>query len=113
MILMTAVCGLRPSEIASSRLIPFWFASFSRLRDGDNNKKKGKGGEQKYVHGIRGGCAMEEGFYQRDEAVEYETLDYDVNKQFDNEDVNMGEDDTGAVMAGSAIWTAEPASQAE
>ena len=37
--------------------------------------------------------AMEEGFYQRDVAKEYEALDYDANEQFDDDDVNVGEDE--------------------
>lgn len=37
--------------------------------------------------------AMEEGFYQRDVAAEYEALDYDANEQFDDDDVNVGEDE--------------------
>ncbi|KAL3815347.1 hypothetical protein ACHAXA_002131 [Cyclostephanos tholiformis] len=37
--------------------------------------------------------AMEDGFYQRDVAAEYEALDYDANEQFDDDDVNVGEDE--------------------
>ena len=36
---------------------------------------------------------MEEGFYQRDVAAEYEALDYDANEQFEDDDVNVGEDE--------------------
>jgi hypothetical protein len=47
--------------------------------------------------------AMEEGFYQRDVSAEYEALDYDANEQFDDDDVNLGEDeimDDGGGFAG-------------
>ena len=37
--------------------------------------------------------AMEEGFYQHNVAAEYEALDYDANEQFDDDDVNVGEDE--------------------
>lgn len=37
--------------------------------------------------------AMEDGFYQRDVSAEYEALDYDANEQFDDDDVNLGEDE--------------------
>lgn len=59
--------------------------------DGDNSKNKGgKGGATST--GFEAG-AMEEGFYQRDVAAEYEALDYDANEQFDDDDVNVGEDE--------------------
>lgn len=60
--------------------------------DADTDGKKGKGGEGKTSTGFEAG-AMEEGFYQRDVAAEYEALDYDANEQFDNDDVNVGEDE--------------------
>eukprot|EP00571_Detonula_confervacea_P007614 CAMPEP_0172322470 /NCGR_PEP_ID=MMETSP1058-20130122/45954_1 /TAXON_ID=83371 /ORGANISM="Detonula confervacea, Strain CCMP 353" /LENGTH=724 /DNA_ID=CAMNT_0013038217 /DNA_START=12 /DNA_END=2183 /DNA_ORIENTATION=- len=58
--------------------------------DGDDAKKGGKGGATST--GFEAG-AMEEGFYQRDVAAEYEALDYDANEQFDDDDVNVGEDE--------------------
>ena len=38
-------------------------------------------------------AAMDEGFYQRYVEAEYEALDYDANEQFDDDDVNLGEDE--------------------
>jgi hypothetical protein len=66
--------------------------------DGDASTKTGRG------EGGGGGTtaatstgfeagAMEDGFYQRDVAAEYEALDYDANEQFDDDDVNVGEDE--------------------
>lgn len=37
------------------------------------------------------GMAMDDGFYQRDVKAEYEELDYDVEEQFDDDDVDIGE----------------------
>lgn len=50
--------------------------------------------------------AMEEGFYQRDVSAEYEALDYDASEQFDDDDVNLGEDeiqDDGGGFAGGML----------
>ena len=61
--------------------------------DGETSGKKGaKGDSAKTSTGFEAG-AMEEGFYQRDVAAEYEALDYDANEQFDDDDVNVGEDE--------------------
>ena len=45
------------------------------------------------------GLAMADDFYQRDVQAEYEELDYDVNEQFDDDDVDVGE--TEMVVDGS------------
>jgi len=73
------------------------FARVSENKDGDNgdaaDKKGGKGkGDGATSTGFEAG-AMEEGFYGRDVAAEYEALDYDANEQFDDDDVNVGEDE--------------------
>ncbi|KAL7523627.1 LOW QUALITY PROTEIN: hypothetical protein ACHAXR_001012 [Thalassiosira sp. AJA248-18] len=60
--------------------------------DGEGKKKGGNDGGGKTSTGFEAG-AMEEGFYQRDVAAEYEALDYDANEQFDDDDVNVGEDE--------------------
>lgn len=61
--------------------------------DVETSEKKGaKGDSAKTSTGFEAG-AMEEGFYQRDVAAEYEALDYDANEQFDDDDVNVGEDE--------------------
>ena len=39
------------------------------------------------------GLAMADDFYQRDVKAEYDELDYDVNDQFDDDDVDLGEAD--------------------
>lgn len=70
------------------------FGRVNMKTDDDENKKKkaGKDGSGKTSTGFEAG-AMEEGFYQRDVAAEYEALDYDANEQFDDDDVNVGEDE--------------------
>lgn len=67
------------------------FARVAVGRDGAD-KKGSKGGKGRMSTGFEAG-AMEEGFYQRDVAAEYEALDYDASEQFDNDDVNVGEDE--------------------
>ena len=62
---------------------------------GDGSGKKNGKGEAKgggTATGFEAG-AMEEGFFQRDVSAEYEALDYDANEQFDDDDVNVGEDE--------------------
>ncbi|KAL3764940.1 hypothetical protein ACHAWU_003800 [Discostella pseudostelligera] len=54
---------------------------------------KGGGGERNTTSTGFEAAAMEEGFYQRDVAAEYEALDYDAEEQFDDDDVNVGEDE--------------------
>ena len=73
----------------------------------DNGEKKGGKSESTgTATGFEAG-AMEEGFYQRDVGAEYEALDYDANEQFDDDDVNLGEDeiqdDGGGGFAGDVI----------
>jgi len=47
------------------------------------------------------GLAMDDDFYQRDVAMEYEDLDYDANEQFDDDDVDIGDgnEDIGGFTA--------------
>jgi len=62
----------------------------------DDDKKGRKSGDKQGGSGTTTGFeagAMEEGFYQRDVVAEYEALDYDANEQFDDDDVNLGEDE--------------------
>ena len=56
-------------------------------------KKKGVGNNGGATSTGFEAAAMEEGFYQRDVAAEYEALDYDADEQFDDDDVNVGEDE--------------------
>jgi len=67
---------------------------FARVDANDSEQKKqtGKAETGATATGFEAG-AMEEGFYQRDVGAEYEALDYDANEQFDDDDVNLGEDE--------------------
>lgn len=60
--------------------------------DDGQEKQSGKAESGGTATGFEAG-AMEEGFYQRDVGAEYEALDYDANEQFDDDDVNLGEDE--------------------
>ena len=83
--------GANDSEFGGRRR----FARVAANKDSDDTPgKKGckGGGGGKTSTGFEAG-AMEEGFYQRDVAAEYEALDYDANEQFDDDDVNLGEDE--------------------
>lgn len=60
--------------------------------DAAQGSKAGGGGRNATSTGFEA-AAMEEGFYQRDVAAEYEALDYDAEEQFDDDDVNVGEDE--------------------
>lgn len=69
------------------------FARVAVDNDGENAQEKGgKAESSATATGFEAG-AMEEGFYQRDVGAEYEALDYDANEQFDDDDVNLGEDE--------------------
>ena len=81
--------GANDSEFGGRRR--FGRVNVNKDADGDA-KKGGKGEGAKTSTGFEAG-AMEEGFYQRDVAAEYEALDYDANEQFDDDDVNVGEDE--------------------
>ena len=65
---------------------------FARVAVDNGEKKGGKSESTGTATGFEAG-AMEEGFYQRDVGAEYEALDYDANEQFDDDDVNLGEDE--------------------
>lgn len=67
---------------------------FARVAADENEQEKqtGKAETGATATGFEAG-AMEEGFYQRDVGAEYEALDYDANEQFDDDDVNLGEDE--------------------
>ncbi|KAL3790021.1 hypothetical protein HJC23_011377 [Cyclotella cryptica] len=70
--------------------------------DNGQEKNDGKTETAGTATGFEAG-AMEEGFFQRDVSAEYEALDYDANEQFDDDDVNLGEDeiqDDGGGFAG-------------
>lgn len=67
----------------------FGRAAVEKNQNSFDGKKVGGGGA---ATGFEAG-AMEEGFYQRDVSAEYEALDYDANEQFDDDDVNLGEDE--------------------
>lgn len=67
----------------------FGRAAVEKNQNSSGGKKGGGGGA---ATGFEAG-AMEEGFYQRDVSAEYEALDYDANEQFDDDDVNLGEDE--------------------
>ena len=60
--------------------------------NGSAGKKSGGAGKGGTSTGFEAG-AMAEDFYHRDVAAEYEALDYDASEQFDNDDVNVGEDE--------------------
>jgi hypothetical protein len=77
----------------------FGRAAVEKSAEASSADKKGGGAA---ATGFEAG-AMEEGFYQRDVSAEYEALDYDANEQFDDDDVNLGEDeimDDGGGFAG-------------
>ena len=74
--------------------------------DDAGDKKGGKAESSGTATGFEAG-AMEEGFYQRDVSAEYEALDYDANEQFDDDDVNLGEDEIQVEGGGFAGDIAE------
>ncbi|KAL7550829.1 hypothetical protein ACHAWF_014034 [Thalassiosira exigua] len=84
--------GANDSEFGGRRR----FMRVAADKDGDEGgggSRGGKGGGAATTStGFEAG-AMEDGFYQRDVAAEYEALDYDANEQFDDDDVNVGEDE--------------------
>lgn len=84
--------GANDSEFGGRRR----FANVAVDKSGDGydaTKSGGKGGAKGgTATGFEAG-AMEEGFYQRDVSAEYEALDYDANEQFDDDDVNLGENE--------------------
>lgn len=82
--------GTNDSEFGGRRK----FARVSTAKDDANASQGAKGGGGRNVTSTGfEAAAMEEGFYQRDVAAEYEALDYDVEEQFDDDDVNVGEDE--------------------
>ncbi|KAL7472270.1 hypothetical protein ACHAXS_012603 [Conticribra weissflogii] len=87
--------GANDSEFGGRRRFARVAVDKSADVDDGAAKKKGEGGEEKgggTATGFEAG-AMEEGFYQRDVSAEYEALDYDANEQFDDDDINLGEDE--------------------
>lgn len=84
--------GTNDSEFGGRRK----FARVSAVKDDidatQGVKNGGGSGRNTASTGYEAG-AMEEGFYQRDVAAEYEALDYDAEEQFDDDDVNVGEDE--------------------
>ncbi len=83
--------GANDSEFGGRRK----FARVSTAKDDANATRggaKGGGGRNVTSAGFEA-ASMEEGFYQRDVAAEYEVLDYDVEEQFDDDDVNVREDE--------------------
>jgi len=78
--------GANDTEFGGKRR--FGRAAVDKAAEASANKKGGGGAATGFEAG-----AMEEGFYQRDVGAEYEALDYDANEQFDDDDVNLGEDE--------------------
>ena len=78
--------GANDTEFGGKRR--FGRAAVAQAAEASASKKGGGGAATGFEAG-----AMEEGFYQRDVSAEYEALDYDVNEQFDDDDVNIGEDE--------------------
>ena len=78
--------GANDTEFGGKRR--FGRAAVDKAAETSANKKGGGGAATGFEAG-----AMEEGFYQRDVGAEYEALDYDANEQFDDDDVNLGEDE--------------------
>lgn len=74
--------------------------------DGTERDNVGGGGMND-TSGERGadGAAMSDDFYTRDVGAEYEELDYDVEEQFDDDDVDVGEGEV--VMDENANFGAE------
>jgi len=64
---------------------------FGAFKASEQDQTKGEGEDGGKNDKGNGGMAMEDGFYQRDVMAEYEELDYDVNEQFDDDDVDVGE----------------------
>lgn len=78
--------GANDTEFGGKRR--FGRAAVAKASEASVGKKSGAGTATGFEAG-----AMEEGFYQRDVSAEYEALDYDANEQFDDDDVNIGEDE--------------------
>lgn len=78
--------GANDTEFGGKRR--FGRAAVAQAAEASAGKKGGGGAATGFEAG-----AMEEGFYQRDVSAEYEALDYDANEQFDDDDVNIGEDE--------------------
>eukprot|EP00986_Skeletonema_menzelii_P021094 scaffold33177_cov148-Skeletonema_menzelii.AAC.1 len=78
--------GANDTEFGGKRR--FGRAAVAKAAEVSAGKKGGAGAATGFEAG-----AMEEGFYQRDVSAEYEALDYDANEQFDDDDVNIGEDE--------------------
>ncbi|EJK73962.1 hypothetical protein THAOC_04390, partial [Thalassiosira oceanica] len=81
--------GANDSEFGGRRRFARVAAESTNGSAGKKNGGAGKGGTST---GFEAG-AMAEDFYHRDVAAEYEALDYDASEQFDNDDVNVGEDE--------------------
>lgn len=63
------------------------FGAFKAGQD-EKNKQQQQGTDKEQGNA---GMAMEDGFFQRDVKAEYDELDYDVEEQFDDDDVDVGE----------------------
>lgn len=76
---------------------------FGAFRAAQDDKKKAAGDENAATaEKGNAGMAMEDGFYQRDVKAEYEELDYDVDEQFDDDDVDVGETEVAVDTGGFA-----------
>ena len=62
--------------------------------DDDNNRRSHKSSVGSgYINSVSNdGAAMADDFYNRNMSKEYDDLDYDANEQFDDDDVNAGEE---------------------
>ena len=64
---------------------------FGAFKVSSEEKKQAGGDDQGKAEKGNAGMAMEDGFYQRDVKAEYDELDYDIEEQFDDDDVDHGE----------------------
>lgn len=71
---------------------------FGAFKAAQEDKKAQAGGDKEMGNA---GMAMEDGFFQRDVKAEYDELDYDVEEQFDDDDVDVGE--TEVVVDGGYV----------
>jgi len=78
--------GANDSEFGGKRRFGR-MGQIKKEEDGNAKKQKNSGGDAKVGNEA---AAMQDDFYQRDVGAEYEELDYDVNEQFDDDDVDVG-----------------------
>jgi hypothetical protein len=78
--------GANDSEFGGKRRFGR-MGQIKKEEDGNAKKQKNNGGNAKVGNEA---AAMQDDFYQRDVGAEYEDLDYDVNEQFDDDDVDVG-----------------------